>query len=84
MKYPFVMALMRGPESQWPDNITEGLNKAAGKTKGEAAKEYENCTYQAGLDNMEKEFAQAKIEVSSQSNTPWVCLLVKKAEHTPI
>ncbi|KIK64799.1 hypothetical protein GYMLUDRAFT_39762, partial [Collybiopsis luxurians FD-317 M1] len=59
-QYPFAMCFMRGPESQWPDKIKEGIFEAVGETKEEAEKKYAKFTYQAGLDDMETFLADAQ------------------------
>ncbi|KIK64800.1 hypothetical protein GYMLUDRAFT_401692 [Collybiopsis luxurians FD-317 M1] len=65
-QYPFMMGFMRGPESQWPDNIKEAIFRTLGETKESAEEKYANLTYQAGLDDMEIFLAEAEAKVGGQ------------------
>ena len=58
-----MQCFMRGPESQWPDALKEEAFKASGLTKEEGDKKFAHFTYQAGLDDIEKAFAEAQEKV---------------------
>ncbi|KAF5339669.1 hypothetical protein D9757_014854 [Collybiopsis confluens] len=58
--YPLMQCFMRGPESQWPEELKEEAFKASGLTKEEGDKKHAHFTYQAALDDIEKTLAEAQ------------------------
>ncbi|KAF5339672.1 hypothetical protein D9757_014853 [Collybiopsis confluens] len=74
-QYPFMHCFMKGPESQWSDDLKEEVFKTLGLTKEEGEKQHAHLTYQAALDNIEKTFAEAQAKGK-------FCLIKEHAAYT--